>query len=301
MADQQETFTSARPVSRQVQNVLLWLLIANLAVVIAKAVAGWLASSLSVMSDAAHSLTDSLNNIAGIILIRFAAQPADYNHPYGHNKIEQIGAFGISGLMLFTAYEIGREAVVGWWQGTHPTVNISLLTIGVMVGTLGINLAVVFYERYQGKRLNSVFLTADAQHTMSDVYVTLGVLSGLLFVKLGFLWVDRVVALLVVCAIVYGAFQVVLEAGSELMDTVAVQSAELETLALGISGVAQVREVRSRGRGENGFVELTILVNHNDLRQAHQTSEDVEEVIRRTYNLRHITIHIEPLDERTED
>ena len=284
-------------ISNQVQRVLIWLLVANVAVVIAKATAGWLAGSLSVMSDAAHSLTDSLNNIAGIVLIRLATRPADWDHPYGHSKIEQIGAFGITGLMCLTAYEIGREAISGWWRGETHVVNISTLTLGVMVGTLAVNIAVVWYERRAGQRLQSIFLIADAQHTMSDIYVTIGVLSGLVFVKLGYVWIDRVVALLVVCAIVYGAFNVVREAGSELMDTVAVDAKSLAQLASELPDVVEVRDVRSRGRGMYGFVELTIVVDHNDLRRAHRSTEVLENNIRQKYNLHTVTVHIEPSGE----
>lgn len=286
--------STPKSVSQQVQTVLIWLLWANIAVVIAKATAGWLASSLSVVSDAAHSLTDSLNNIAGIVLIRLASQPADSDHPYGHQKIEQIGAFGITGMMFLTAYEIAREAVLGWWKGEHPSVHISALTISVMVITLAVNIAVVLYERHKGKQLQSVFLIADAQHTMSDIYVTLGVLSGLIFVKLGYLWVDRAVAIVVVGAIIYGAYHVVLQAGSELMDTVAIDPQDLLKLALQLPGVVAVQNIRSRGRGTHGFAELTIIVEHNDLRQAHQSSDRLEDMIRERYNLENITVHIEP-------
>ncbi len=280
--------------SRRVQSVLAWLLIANVVVVVVKAVAGWLAGSLSVVSDAVHSLTDSLNNIVGIALIRYAARPADDDHPYGHGKIEQIGAFGITGLMLLTAYEVGREAVVGWWHGERAEVHISALTFGAMLGTLAVNIAVVRYERYKGRQLRSMFLVADAQHTLSDIYVTLGVLTGLVLVKLGFAWMDRAVALAVVAAIVYGAFNVVREAVTELMDTASVDGRELTALARRFPNVVDVREVRSRGRGNYGFVELTIVVDHNDLTRAHRCSEDLEDEIRNRYNLQHITIHIEP-------
>lgn len=165
-------------VSIQVRRVLLWLLIANLVVVVAKAIVGWLAGSLSVLSDAAHSLTDAANNVVGIWLIRFAAKPPDPRHPYGHGKVEQLGAFGITAMMLLTAYEIGRESVIRLWHGETAKVEVSTLTLAVMVGTFLVNLAVVLYERHKGKQLNSVFLIADAQHTLSDVFVTLGVQIG---------------------------------------------------------------------------------------------------------------------------
>jgi cation diffusion facilitator family transporter len=286
--------TSREQVSARVRQVLLWLLIANLAVVVAKAVVGWLSGSLSVLSDAAHSLTDACNNIVGIWLIRFAAKPPDPRHPYGHGKVEQLGAFGITAMMLLTAYEIGRESVVRLWHGETSKVEISSLTIGVMVATFLVNIAVVLYERQQGKRLNSVFLIADAQHTLSDVFVTLGVLAGIILVKLGFAWMDAAVAVAVVGAIVWGAFGVVRQAVVELMDTASVDLERLTAAARDFPDVNEVKDVRTRGQGVYGFVEMTIIVCHNDLGRAHAASERIEDRIRTTFNLQNITIHIEP-------
>jgi cation diffusion facilitator family transporter len=282
--------------SRRVFAVLAWLLVANLAVVGAKAVVGWRAGSLSVLSDAVHSLTDACNNVIGIFLIRLANRPPDREHPYGHGKIEQIGTFVITGAMLLTAYEIGREAVVGLVRGAPQTVAVSSLTLGVMLATLGVNVVVVWYERREGKRLNSLYLIADAQHTFSDVIVTGGVLVGLAFVRLGFTWVDRAVALLVTLVIGWGAVNVIRNAVAELMDTAAVDPQELTALALQFADVAAVKDVRSRGKGAYGFVEMTIMINHNDLRRAHQCSEALEEKIRRIHRLNVITVHIEPHD-----
>lgn len=281
-------------VSVQVRRVLLWLLIANLVVVVAKAIVGWLAGSLSVLSDAAHSLTDAANNVVGIWLIRFAAKPPDPRHPYGHGKVEQLGAFGITAMMLLTAYEIGRESVIRLWHGETAKVEVSTLTLAVMVGTFLVNIAVVLYERHKGKQLNSVFLIADAQHTLSDVFVTLGVLGGLVVVKLGYAWMDAAVAVLVVGAIVWGAFEVVKHAVIELMDTASIDVERLAATAREFSDVREVNDVRTRGQGAYGFVEMTITVCHNDLARAHAVSERIEDRIRAAFKLQNITIHIEP-------
>ncbi len=281
-------------VSARVRSVLFWLLIANLVVVVAKAIVGWLAGSLSVLSDAAHSLTDAANNVVGIWLIRFAAKPPDPRHPYGHGKVEQLGAFGITAMMLLTAYEIGRESVIRLWHGETSKVDVSALTLAVMVGTFLINIAVVLYERHKGKQLNSVFLIADAQHTLSDVFVTLGVLAGLVVVKLGYAWMDAAVAVAVVGAIVWGAFGVVRHAVVELMDTASVEVDRLIAAVREFPDVEEVKEMRTRGQGAYGFVEMTITVCHNDLGRAHATSERIEDRIRAAFNLQNITIHLEP-------
>jgi len=293
------TDAPAPTTSAAVRRVLWRLLVANLAVVVAKALAGWWAGSLAVLSDAVHSLTDAANNLVGIWLIRAAAKPPDREHPYGHAKLEPIGAFVVSAVMGVVAYEIGREAVLRLWAGATVSLALTPLTFAVMLGTLAVNLLVVWYERRAGHQLGSPFLLADAQHTLSDVYVTVGVLVGLVGMWFGWTWLDPVVSLAVVAAVGWGAYHVLVTAINELMDTAAVEDERLIALARQHPDVVEVRHVRSRGRGAYGFAELTLVFRHDDLRRAHATSDLLETQIRQMYGLAHITIHLEPAEVRT--
>jgi cation diffusion facilitator family transporter len=293
------TDAPAPTTSATVRRVLRRLLVANLAVVVAKALAGWWAGSLAVLSDAVHSLTDAANNLVGIWLIQAAAKPPDREHPYGHAKLEPIGAFVVSAVMGVVAYEIGREAVLRLWAGATVSLALTPLTFAVMLGTLAVNLLVVWYERRAGHQLGSPFLLADAQHTLSDVYVTVGVLVGLVGMWFGWTWLDPVVSLAVVAAVGWGAYHVLVTAINELMDTAAVEDERLIALARQHPDVVEVRHVRSRGRGAYGFAELTLVFRHDDLRRAHATSDLLETQIRQMYGLAHITIHLEPAEVRT--
>jgi cation diffusion facilitator family transporter len=293
------TDAPAPTTSATVRRVLRRLLVANLAVVVAKALAGWWAGSLAVLSDAVHSLTDAANNLVGIWLIQAAAKPPDREHPYGHAKLEPIGAFVVSAVMGVVAYEIGREAVLRLWAGATVSLALTPLTFAVMLGTLVVNLLVVWYERRAGHQLGSPFLLADAQHTLSDVYVTVGVLVGLVGMWFGWTWLDPVVSLAVVAAVGWGAYHVLVTAINELMDTAAVEDERLIALARQHPDVVEVRHVRSRGRGAYGFAELTLVFRHDDLRRAHATSDLLETQIRQMYGLAHITIHLEPAEVRT--
>ncbi len=284
--------------SAAVRRVLRRLLVANLAVVVAKTLAGWWAGSLAVLSDAVHSLTDAANNLVGIWLIQAAAKPPDREHPYGHAKLEPIGAFVVSAVMGVVAYEIGREAVLRLWAGANASLSLTPLTFAVMLATLAVNLLVVWYERRAGHQLGSPFLLADAQHTLSDVYVTVGVLVGLVGMWLGWTWLDPVVSLAVVAAVGWGAYHVLVTAINELMDTAAVEDEQLIALARQHPDVVDVHHVRSRGRGAYGFAELTLVFRHDDLRRAHATSDLLETQIRQRYGLAHITIHLEPAEAR---
>src|SRR5215510_16237858 len=127
---------------RGVRRVLFVTLALNVVVVAGKLVAGLLASSLSVVSDAIHSSVDSLNNIVGLVVMKYATAEPDEGHPYGHAKFETLAAFAIAGFLFVTCYEIGANAVKRLFgsEASHP--EITFLTIGVMIATIIINLIV---------------------------------------------------------------------------------------------------------------------------------------------------------------
>src|SRR5215470_7771066 len=96
---------------RGVRRVLLITLALNVLVVAGKLIAGLLADSLSVISDAIHSSVDSLNNIVGLVVMKYATAEPDEGHPYGHAKFETLAAFAIAGFLFVTCYQISISAV----------------------------------------------------------------------------------------------------------------------------------------------------------------------------------------------
>src|SRR5260221_12082418 len=97
--------------SRAVRRVLAGLLVANVAVMVAKAAVGMLAGSLAVLGDAAHSSVDAAYNVLGLVVVRVAAREPDEDHPYGHGKFETLGALAIVVFLSVTCFELMRSAI----------------------------------------------------------------------------------------------------------------------------------------------------------------------------------------------
>src|SRR5262252_4387284 len=127
---------------RGVRRVLLVTLALNLVVVAGKLIAGLLAGSLSVISDAIHSSVDSLNNVVGLVVMRYATAEPDEDHPYGHAKFETLAAFAIAGFLFVTCYQLSLSAIERIIAHDAPRPEITALTIGVMVVTIGVNIFV---------------------------------------------------------------------------------------------------------------------------------------------------------------
>ena len=229
----------------EVGNVLWRVLFANLLVTVIKIVVGLLTGVLAIVADGFHSLVDASSNLIGLAAIRLARRPADENHPYGYQRYETLGAFLIGVFMLLAAWEIARE-VLGKIQTGNQT-EVSLPAVILMIFTFGVNLLVVVLEKRAGKRLKSEVLLADARHTQTDLYITGSVVLSLIGMWFGWLWLDLVVAVIVVLLIVRAAFGILVDASSLLVDKSVIDIEKIAEIAYSVSNVRYVHQIRSRG------------------------------------------------------
>jgi cation diffusion facilitator family transporter len=285
-----------RDTSAAVRRVLAGLLGANVAVVAAKAAVGLVSGSLAVLGDALHSSVDSLYNVLGLIVIRVAAQAPDEDHPYGHGKFETLGALAIVVFLSITCFELVRSAIQKLAGGGHAIV-VTDLALGVLVATLGVNVLVAWYENRRGYELSSELLLADAAHTRTDVFITVGVLLGVLFSRQGYLWVDPVVAIVVAVLIVRVAYQIFARTVPVLVDERAIPARTIRQAAQAVDGVKSAYGIRSRGGRSAGvrYAEVTIAVDRGvNVEAAHAIADEVEERLKRDLDLNEVTVHVEP-------
>lgn len=284
-----------RDTAPAVRRVLAGLLVANLAVVGAKLVIGLRSHSLAVLGDALHSSVDSLYNVLGLIVVRVAAQAPDEDHPYGHGKFETVGALAIVMFLSVTCFELVRSAVQKLTGGAQP-IEMTDLGLAVLVATLGVNVVVTWYEHRRGQELASELLIADAAHTRTDVFITIGVLVGVLFARQGWQWADPVVAIIVAVLIVRVAFQILGRTIPVLVDERAIATRSIQETAQGVDGVKSAYAIRSRGRGARmRYAEVTIAVDrHANVAAAHAIADEVEERLKQDLQLDEVTVHVEP-------
>ncbi|MCU0513864.1 MAG: cation diffusion facilitator family transporter [Anaerolineae bacterium] len=244
-----------------IRQVLLITLLLNLAVAGGKIALGLLTGALAILADGLHSLTDSAGNIAGLIANHYAAQPPDAQHPYGHRRFETLAALLIGGLLLLTAWEIGRGALERLQAAHAPEVVVAPLTLGVLLATLIINVCVSRYQMRRGQQLRSEVLLADAKNTRADVFVTLSVMTGMLLVALtGWWWLDVLVALPVMLLIGRAALQILWQSGGVLVDAAPYPPEQLVRLLEDVPGVLAIARARSRGTLDAAHVDIDVLV-----------------------------------------
>ena len=244
---------------RQVRRVLWLTLFANLGVALSKLAVGLATGALAMIADGFHSALDASTNVIGLVGNAIAARPPDEDHPYGHRRFETIAAMAVGGLLLLTAWEIAGQAIERLQAGGQPTVT--LLSFGVMLVTMAINLTVSRYERAVGRRLQSELLLADAANTSADVFVSLSVLVSLGAVALGLAWADVVAALIIIVLIGRAAWQVLWQTGRVLVDTAPLNPEVIQAAISQIPGVLAVDRVRSRGPVDAMQLDIDVRVD----------------------------------------
>src|SRR2546425_3561928 len=281
--------------SRAVRRVLAGLLVANVAVVVAKGALGMVTGSLSVLGDALHSSVDAVYNVLGLVVVRVAARAPDEDHPYGHGKFETLGALAIVVFLSITCFELVRSAI-GRLSSGGRIVQMSDLGLVLLLATLATNVFVAWYENRRGHELSSELLIADAAHTRTDVFITTGVLIGVLFARQGHTSVDPVVAIVIALLIVRVAYQILSRAVPVLVDERAIPEPTIRQSAQAVQGVKSAYGIRSRG-GNAGvrYAEVTIAVDPAaNVADAHAIADAVEERLKKDLELEEVTVHVEP-------
>jgi cation diffusion facilitator family transporter len=277
-----------------IRRVLVLTLLANIAVVIAKAIAGHSAHSLAVMADAAHSSVDAFNNVMALLIARVAAKAPDAEHPYGHGKFETVGALAIVAFLSITVFELVEGAVIRL-SGSGPEPQATTFVIIVMLMSAIVNFLVAHYEERFGHRYHSEILLADAAHTKSDVYASMAVLAGIAFVAVGYPRADALATILVAGVIARAGWRIIRRTVPILVDERAVEEGTIRTVALATAGVIDCFAVRSRGRVGEVFVELTVTVPPTlNVNEGHVIADEVERRIAGAVGAREVVVHVEP-------
>ena len=290
-----------------VQKVLWINLLLNILVMAIKAGVGLRIGALSLQADALHSVTDSANNVLGLVAMRFSSPYPDRDHPYGHLKYEAIGALAIAAFLGIACFEILQGAVMSIIKGGKP-VEIAGPELWLLIIVLGVNIFVTYYERSVGQRVGSAILIADARHTMSDVWVTITVLLGLVGVWVGntanipqLQWLDVILSFPVAFLVFSSGWKVLMENLPLLVDEMAIAPEVIHQIVMEVPGVLNCHAIASRGVvGRQVFIEMHLVVSAQDVETAHAITEAVEARLTQQFSPVRILIHVEPPDYRSD-
>lgn len=274
--------------------------VSNSALIVLKLAAGILTGSIAILTEAVHSAIDLLASLVALISVRKADVPADADHPYGHEKAENVAAGAEGMLILLGAAIIVTEAVrrlLGDSEVEHLGVGIAVIGVSVVA-----NLIVSTYLYKRAKEHDSAALEGDAAHLRADAFTSIAVLVGLIAVEVtGISEFDSIAALAVAVAIVVTGVRLLLRSGRVLMDE-ALPPAELDRIEEAIRGarpqqMAGYHRLRGRRAGSRRHVDMHVQFRAGtSLEEAHRLAHELRAAIEAEIDNADVLIHVEPED-----
>jgi cation diffusion facilitator family transporter len=279
-----------------------WLSIAAaIATIGLKGAAYAFTGSVGLLSDALESVVNLAGAVLALSMLTLAAAPPDEEHAYGHSKAEYFSS-GVEGALILLAAVSIVAAALPRFFAPQPLESLGL-GLAVSVAATVINLAVAWVLLAAGRRYGSITLEADAQHLLTDVWTSVGVLAAVgLVAYTGWAILDPIIAVLVALNIMVTGYRILRKSALGLMDT-ALPAAELESIRTAIQQQlpdgAEYHALRSRQSGARRFVSMHILVPGDwSVSRGHKLLEKVEAAVRATGDNVTVFTHLESLSDK---
>ena len=277
-------------------------IIGNAVLSLLKLIAGVLAHSGAMVSDAVHSASDVFSSIIVIIGVKLSAREADRDHPYGHERFECVAAIILSGVLLITGIMIGKSALDQLLANDYDAIVVpGLLALAAAVISIVSKEAMFWYTRFYAKKLDSPALMANAWHHRSDALSSVGALIGIVGARMGFKVLEPV-ASLIICAFIFkAAYDIFRDSVSKMVDHSCDDATE-EAIARCAAAQDRVRGVdliQTREFGNRIYVDIEIRADGDlTLRESHQIAEQVHDAIEKQFDkVKHIMVHVNPAED----
>ena len=284
---------------RVANGVSLVSIVSNIALSVFKLIAGILAHSSAMVSDAVHSASDVFSTFVVMIGIKLSSKESDKEHPYGHERLECVAAMILAMLLFITGVGIGVSAFSNIVTGKYKEIQLpgALALVAALVSII-VKEMMFWYTRHYAKKIESGALMADAWHHRSDALSSVGALLGIGGAMLGYPIMDSIASLVIFVFIAKAAFDIFKDAIDKMVDHSCSDEIEQEI----IDFVIQNKEVQgidlfhTRMFGSKIYVDLEIAVDGDySLREAHEIAENVHDAIESQFpKIKHIMVHVNP-------
>lgn len=279
--------------------VSLVSIIGNSALTLFKLLAGIIANSGAMISDAIHSASDVFSSIIVIIGVKIAARDSDDEHQYGHERFECVAAIVLAVILCVVGIFIGHTAIEKLTSGNADALQApGVLALVAAIVSIVSKEAMYWYTRFYAKRLNSSGLMAEAWHHRSDALSSIGALVGIWGARLGYPWLDAVASLLICAFILKAVYDIFVDAIEKMVDKSCDDEVieQLRDCIMSIDGVLGIDKLKARTFGNKLYVDLEIREDGAlSLSEAHRVAEQVHDTIEQKFPVvKHIMIHVNP-------
>jgi len=276
-------------------------IVANVILSVFKLLAGILAHSGAMVSDAIHSASDVFSTIIVIVGIKVSSKKSDKEHPYGHERMECVAAIVLATILAVTGLGIGYSAITKILSGDYANLTIpGLFALVAAIVSIAVKEAMYWYTRINARKIDSSALMADAWHHRSDALSSVGALVGIAGARLGYPICDAAASLCICFFIGKAAYDIFTDAVDKMVDKACDEATEneLRNCALAQEGVLGVDLLHTRVFGNKIYVDIEIRADGDrTLREAHSIAERVHDSIEEDFTkVKHIMVHVNPAE-----
>ncbi len=263
-----------------------------------KFIAGILAHSSAMVSDAVHSLSDVLSTFVVMIGIQISSKESDEAHPYGHERFECVASIILATMLAITGAGIGLSGIKVILGGTSELKAPGILALIAAIISIVVKELMFWYTKAGADKIKSGALKADAWHHRTDALSSVGSLLGIGAARLGFPIFDPLASLVICLFIFAAALEIYKDAINKMVDT-SIDDEEIgkiENLIYNQDGVCNVDEIRTRIFGSKCYVDVEISADERlNLREAHDIAEQVHDKIEEEFpDIKHVMVHVNP-------
>ena len=295
----QENYSSETEFRNVANRVSLVTIIGNVVLSVIKLLAGIIAHSSAMISDAVHSASDVFSTFVVIIGIKLASKKPDKEHPYGHERMECVAAIVLAMVLFITGLGIGLEAVKNIIHGNYGDLQVpGVLALIAAIVSIVSKEAMYWYTRYYAKKIDSSALMADAWHHRSDAFSSIGALIGIGASRLGYPVMDSIASLVIFVFIVKAAFDIFKDAIDKMVDHACDEGTEKQIYdcVMKNENVMGIDLLQTRVFGNKIYVDVEIQADASyTLQKAHDIAEAVHDDIEKSFpKVKHIMVHVNP-------
>ena len=281
-------------------NVSTVTIIINLVLAGFKFVAGFVAHSGAMISDAVHSASDVLATFIVILGVKLAGRDADRNHPYGHERLECVAALILAIILGATGLGIGWSGIRKITGGEELLIPGTLALIAAAVSIV-VKEAMFWYTWLAAKKIDSSALKAEAWHHRSDALSSVGSFAGILGARLGFPALDPVASVVICLFILKAAWDILADALGKMTDHACPPALvqEMAESVLSQPGVLGLDTLNTRLFGDRVYVDVEIRADGDlPLKVTHATAQAVHDALEAQFpQVKHCMVHVNPAEE----
>lgn len=275
-------------------------ILSNTTLILFKLIAGFVSGSISIISEALHSMSDLLASILAFFSVTKSALPADEDHQFGHGKYEDLSGLIEGILIILASFAIIFQAAKKILFGLKIEIDTNM-AIGVMIFSVIINTIVSYYLFKVAKKTDSIALFADAEHLRTDVYSSLAVFFGLVAIKITDIHIlDPLIAIIVAVLILSAGYRICKKSANNLLDGTlpAEENMLIKTILdkYATEKSIKYKNLKTRKSGISRQVELTLLIEeYTSVKEGHKYCDEIECMIGENLDNISFLIHLEPM------